>query len=234
MIVTILACTLLVLGIVATQGHVSGEEFAPSHFQSRHFSFYEIPVLHLQVSPISRSGTTGGTATTIRQTSLIRTPKGTPKIWHLVSISRGVTGNTPADAKLLVDQLAMQQDGSDFWSVWNKKYLSHAKVLWPVVQRLAERELYVLIPELLVLARSSGDEISPQSLNEKIDAYLIEEYTSLIQDMRLANRADLADAFLSELKLDFPDREFPKLFKMQIKSESPADSDAGSDEASDR
>lgn len=227
-IILVLACSLLVFGVVMIQGRVSGREFAPSHFRSRTFSFYEIPWLQWQISPIRRRGSTGTTANSIRLTSLIRAPKGPPKTWHLVDISRGMTGNTPGDASLLTRQLAMRQDGKDFWKDWNKKFSGHAKVLWPVVQRLAERELYVLIPELLVFARSSAPQSKIQQFQNKIDDYLITEYQSLIQDMREAKRPDLADAFTAELQTDFPNRVFPKL-----QPATPVNSNTADTESSD-
>ena len=207
------------------QGNVSGREFAPTHFQTRTFNFYEIPWLHWQITPIWRKGATGDTANSIRLTSLIRAPKGPPKTWHLVGINRGVTGNTAGDAALLTEQLGMQQNGSDFWKDWNKKYPNHAKVLWPVVQRLAERELYFLIPELLVFARSAAPNSKVPGFQTKIDNYLVSEYLSLIRDMREAKRTDLADSFATELKTDFPSRQFPELGTPVTESAKPATSE---------
>lgn len=203
-IVTLVMCTLLVSFVIYVQGHVSGTEFAPSHFTSRQFSFYELPVFHWQITPIRRKATTSQVANSIRLTSLISTPKGAPAKWHLVTISRGMTGQTPADAHLLTDQLNMRQGSSSFWKTWNSDNPKHAKVLWPTVQRLANRELYVLIPELLLIARGNTD-LPAQKLQSKIDSYLIDEYKSLIGDMRQAKRTDLADAFEQEMLADYPE-----------------------------
>ncbi|TWT92682.1 hypothetical protein [Stieleria varia] len=204
-IVCSVLCTGLVLMVIGFQGHVTGTEFAPSHFQSRDFSFYEIPGLQLQISPITRTGTTAGVATSIRLSGLIQTPKGPPTQWHVVSLSRGMTGTTPDDAHLLTEQLEMLHDGTSFWKTWNTDHPQHAAVLWPMVQRLAQRELYVLIPELLLIARSSAENDTPQTLRKKIDQTLIREYRSLIADMRQSDRPDLADAFDQELRADYPD-----------------------------
>ena len=43
------------------QGNISGTEFSPTHFQQRDFGFYEIPLIHLQISPIKRSASTPST-----------------------------------------------------------------------------------------------------------------------------------------------------------------------------
>lgn len=188
--------------IVRTQGFVSGYEFSPTHFQQRRFSFYEIPLLHLQITPIRRSSDTPPAANYVRQNSLITAPKGVPQVWHLVSISRGVTGSTPADAALLIDQLKMSTGGKDFWRQWSLDHPQHAKVLWPLVQNLAERELYILLPRLFEIAQL--DQPVPR-LQQRIDDYLKREYAGLIQDMRAADRVELADQLLQEAINDYPD-----------------------------
>ena len=74
--------------VIRTQGFVSGQEFSPTHFQQREFSFYEIPLIHLQITPIKRSGSTPSTATYVRQNSADHAPYRRPHHWHLVSLSR--------------------------------------------------------------------------------------------------------------------------------------------------
>ena len=202
--------TLILLAVVRLQGHVSGSEFSPSHFQIRGFSFYEIPLLHIQITPIKRSDLTPSTATYIRQKSLIpNPPKGPPQTWHLVTISRGISGTTPADAKLLCDQLSLQADGNDYWRTWSVDHPQRAKRLWPIVQRLAERELYILIPGVLEIARIDQP---PAKFSQQADRWLRREYANLVQDMREADRHALADELLKEALSDFPgDAELSKL-----------------------
>src|SRR6056297_2194037 len=137
--------TCLIVGVgylvIRTQGFVSGTEFSPTHFQQREFEFYEIPLLHWQITPIHRSAGTPPTATYIRQKSLIPAPMGVPSDWHLASHSRGLSEQKPADAQLLLWQLTLRADGDPFWRQWSIDHPQHAKLLWPWVQRLAEREL---------------------------------------------------------------------------------------------
>ncbi|MEM9587669.1 MAG: hypothetical protein AAGA03_10340, partial [Planctomycetota bacterium] len=47
-----LVCSLAMAMVVLFPGHVSGIEFAPSHFEARRFQFYELPLLQLQITPI--------------------------------------------------------------------------------------------------------------------------------------------------------------------------------------
>ncbi len=194
--------SLVLFVIVKTQGYVSGREFSPTHFQQRDFSFYEIPLIQLQITPIKRKGSTPQTAVYLRQNSLIKTYTGVPKIWHLVSISRGLTGSTPADANLLLDQLNLRSSGDAYWRKWSMDHAKHAQVLWPVVQKLSQRELYILIPELFELAQL---EQTPEQLAARIDRWLPNRYHSLVRDMQASNRLELAQQLLDEAIVDYPD-----------------------------
>ena len=193
--------TFVLFIVIRTQGFVSGQEFSPTHFQQRDFSFYEIPLIHLQITPIKRSGSTPSTATYVRQNSLITPQTGAPTTWHLVSISRGLTGSTPADANLLIDQLKLQTGTNEFWRKWSIDHPQHAKVLWPIIQKLAERELYILMPQLFELAQV--DQTPPQ-LQQRIDDLLRAQYRSLILDMQAADRPELAQQLMAEAIQDYP------------------------------
>ncbi len=192
--------SLVLFVVVRTQGFVSGREFSPTHFQQRDFSFYEIPVLHLQITPIRRRGSTPSAATYIRQNSLIKIYTGVPENWHLVSISRGMTGSTPRDAKLLMDQLAADVTSDSYWRKWSIDHTKEAKIFWPVIQKLAERELYILMPELFELTREN---LAPDQFQTRIDQILQREYKNLIEDMQDADRTDLADQLRKESLEDF-------------------------------
>ncbi|MGB7328218.1 MAG: hypothetical protein WBD31_25305 [Rubripirellula sp.] len=192
--------------IIRTQGFVSGSEFSPTHFQKRDFRFYEIPLVHLQITPISRSSSTTQAARYLRQKNLIPVVTGPPDVWHLVQISRGLTGATPLDAQLLTDQLELSLGSDAYWEKWSTDHPKMAKVLWPVVQRLAQRELYVLIPRLMEIAQlQSATDQSPADLQNAIDQYLPEQYASLIVDLREAGRRELADGVRQEATADYPD-----------------------------
>ena len=200
------ALTILLVGLlILVQGRVTGNEFAPSHFQTRSFSFHEIPFLHLQITPVKRSLISDDASRQIRTSSYITTPRGKPPSdWHIVRLTRGVFV-TPARAALLTDELLMTHSGKSFWVGWNNDHPKQAAILWPIVQRLAARELYVLLPELLQLARTQPGPDDGQKLKEAIDEWLIEEYAALVVDMRQAERNELAKGLLDEALTDYPD-----------------------------
>ena len=199
--VAALIVVLVVFLVVWVQGNVSGLEFSPTHFQQRSFRFFEIPVLHLQITPIRRVAKTPATANYLRLNSLIKTPTTPPKAWHIVSLRRGITGTTPGDASLLTDQLELEDGADAYWRRWSIDHPKQAQVLWPVVQKLAERELYILVPPLFELAQR---EKTPGELQSAIESCLVQDYATLVQDLRRAGRDDLADQILAEAREDFP------------------------------
>jgi hypothetical protein len=207
--VLIIVCSILSAGLIAAviliKGNVSGIEFAPSHFQTRSFSFYEIPFLHLQITPVNRKTTTNKTARQIRTSAWINAPRGqAPSNWHIVELSRGPT-RTPAIASLLVETLDLSDSSGLFWHQWNQDHPQRAAILWPIVQRLAERELYVLIPELLQLARTLPGDDSPAELQDAIDPWLIQQYGDLIGDLSESGQGELAGELYQEAVTDFPE-----------------------------
>ncbi|MFG0290423.1 MAG: hypothetical protein ACF8CQ_19750, partial [Rhodopirellula sp. JB044] len=101
LISTIVLGGLLVV-VIRSMGFVQGEEFSPSHFRSRTFSFYEIPLIHWQITPIQRKSTTPSTAVLLTQKKWVSPPSDEPRVWHLVSLRRGLEESHDDDAALLL------------------------------------------------------------------------------------------------------------------------------------
>lgn len=186
--------------VVRVQGRVSGVEFSPSHFQQREFEFWEIPWIHLQVSPIKRTSSTPVAARYIRQKSLITVPSGPPTQWHLVSIARGLSFPRPADGQLLTQHLSLGS-APGFWGQWSQDHPQAAATLWPKVQQIALRELYVMLPQTLELAQQLGD--SPD-FAQRMDEHIRNEYATMIEQARAAGQTDLAAELLAEARSDYP------------------------------
>lgn len=209
--VVLLAMTGLVILML---GKVHGTEFAPSHFTTRSFTFWELPLLQLQVSPIRRDSVVTPVTNHLRSQGLVDVPSDPPAIWHLVEIQRGVSSPTPADAEILTSYLALSRTsatastgatgstGGPVWEQWTRRHPAAAKVLWPVIQRLARRELYILMPEIFEIA---SHQTQPQPLAAAIDEHLREAYVALATDLRDAGRPDLAESVLRDAAADFPD-----------------------------
>ncbi|WP_164102138.1 hypothetical protein [Candidatus Laterigemmans baculatus] len=185
-------------------GKVQGTEFAPTHFTARTFSFWELPILHLQVSPIRRNAETISVTNYLRSQNLVSVPKQAPGAgqWHLVELRRGINSPAPADAEILISYLKLEDPDGPIWEQWSSDNPAAARVLWPVVQRLSERELYILLPELFELA---SHHTNPTQLASEIDRYLRDAYAELAIDLRAADHRELAAAVLADAAQDFPD-----------------------------
>jgi hypothetical protein len=190
-------------------GSVTGTEFSPTHFETRHFMVSEIPWLQIQISPIRRVSLQSSTARYLVAKSLIKPPPNAPQTWHLVELTRGGLNQSLADAKLLTQQLELVTDdpsasgtNDEYWRTWSEREPEKAKVFWPVIQTLAIRELYILMPSLFEMAIHAKDS---KSLRQSIDDYLRSTYHELVLEMRDANRTELANALLLEALADYPD-----------------------------
>lgn len=196
--ITISAC---ISSVTWLQGSVSGSEFSPRNFQTREFHYWEIPLVHLQVSPIKRLA--GGSVLTRYLTSarLIDPKSGnstqsqdpTNDPWHLVRWSRSGSLVGQADAELLVSHL--EGPLADQWHQWSKDHPEQAKVLWSVVQRLALHELYVLIPDLFVLAQPSQQ---PAELAANLARLIEVRIAEIAADLNEAGSSGLADQLLND------------------------------------
>ncbi|MEX0824972.1 MAG: hypothetical protein WD119_02335 [Pirellulaceae bacterium] len=205
LLVGAIASTILILfvgGVILMQGRVHGTEFSPTHFQTRSFSFHEIPLLHLQLTPIRRSAATAAASSYLRANNLIRVPPGTSTQWHLVRITRGMGPATPADSHILVKYLNLDRSQSAYWKQWSVDHPELAKALWPRIQRLAQRELYVLMPDLFELAVRAPS--STEVFTKQLDRLIRESTLRLAADMTEAGRVELARALLTEALTDFP------------------------------
>ncbi|MEM9587292.1 MAG: hypothetical protein AAGA03_08415, partial [Planctomycetota bacterium] len=120
---------------------------------------------------------------------------------HVVSVARGFSSPKAGDAKLLTDPLELTHGGNPYWEEWSKKQATKAGRLWPIVQKLAQNEIYVLIPGLLELAQKDSTDAE---FSQQVDAYLKSEYTSLIHDMISANKAGVAQGLYDEITELFP------------------------------
>lgn len=184
-------------------GRVRGVEFSPTHFTSRSFVFYEIPIVHLQVWPIKRTPEPMPSLNLLRSKNYIKVPSGDSEIWHLVEIKRGPTSPTPGDAEILVGHMRLGEGTTgSVWENWSRDNPAAAAVLWPAVKRLAERELYLLIPDLFSLAEKHND---ANKLAAAIDGNLRQEYLRLAEDLVAAKQPLLAENLLDDALIDFPD-----------------------------
>jgi len=95
-----------------------------------------------------------------------------------------------------------QGKNSAYWRTWSVNNPQQAAVLWPIIHRLAQRELYILMPRIFATADSGIQ--TPAELQKIIDQQLADEYLSLITDMREAGESNIAANLLNEALSDYP------------------------------
>ena len=173
------AATLLV---VLVFGSVTGEEFSPGSFDRRQFSYLEIPLLRLQVSPVRRELRTGPLESYLAANNLIPPADAASRSrWDLVAVLRGLASDDPGgtgwgDAQILCQYLdSVDSQGTNVWLDWTQRNPSLASVLWPMVAKIARHGLYMMVPDMLAAAQRcrTGTELQ-QSLDRLVSKRCLE------------------------------------------------------------
>lgn len=154
-IIGVLAAILLCFIATVMFGGVHGLEFCPQTFERRSYSYYELPILRLQVTGERNDDLTGDTEQYVALKGYVSTITG-KKDWHVLVGSHGTRLRRPGDAGILIQYLDAEEKGDTRrWVQWSEKNVELAKILWPAVQRLALNEAYVFVPDLFELAKAA-------------------------------------------------------------------------------
>ena len=152
---------LFVAGAVFLFGGVSGEEFCPQRFMLRSFTYYRIPFAGTQVWPVSFGKSYRGTnalTTHLRANSLLGPTSNSPIRWDIVNLNQAGSSQDRGDAEILVRYLQQPgARGAEDWLKWttNTKNQDLAATFWPIVAKLADAKLYILVPDVFDAARAS-------------------------------------------------------------------------------
>jgi hypothetical protein len=158
-------------------GRVYGEEFSPNTFQRRNFFYYELPLLQIQITPIYRDECTNPLEQHLLRETLIGSEASSELRWDLVWAQQGARSMDFGDANILCDYLDARDGNNRLrWRDWTDENPELAKVLWATVDRLAAEQLYLLIPDVFVLADRATD--APE-LEETIAETLGDRYELL-------------------------------------------------------
>lgn len=155
---------LLVMTVITLLfGRVSGEEFSPSDFKRRSFHFYELPIVGIQIWPMQRFDSTSDVESDLVANKLIVVSTPTTPRWDLVHGARGAS-LIEGDAAFLCHYFDLRSRTYTLaWGDWNNKHPELAKILWPMIQKLAEQELYSFMPDVFNLAETASDPTAFQS-----------------------------------------------------------------------
>jgi hypothetical protein len=163
----VLAVTFGIVLLTITFGAVHGVEFSPQTFERRSYSFYELPLLGIQVTATRHEDLTGAAEGYLTMKKHVTPAAAAKQEWHIILGSRGTKLQRKGDAGILIRYLDATDAEEDLrWVKWSEEHPKLADVLWPAVQRLASRELYVFVPDLFDLAKQHDD---PAVLQPAID-----------------------------------------------------------------
>ena len=160
-LVLLLLCGLFAIPMYLSNMIISGVEFCPQLFQKRDFSYYRFPGTKIRFGSTTLSPAASPSSTFV----LTHLAVNRPVEWQVSQVSQS-TVSFELGPKILLDYLtSVNADGANTWDEWSFKKPAQAKILWPIVQEAAERNLYYCVPELLRIANSDDDLIV---LNRKL------------------------------------------------------------------
>src|SRR5437868_506319 len=117
----LLGVTLFVFVVTVMFGGVHGLEFCPQTFERRSYSFYELPVLRIQMTGERNEDLTGPTEQYVQSQKYFTAGTG-KKDWHVLVGSQGTRMRRPGDAGILVQYLDAKQNGDTHrWVEWSEK-----------------------------------------------------------------------------------------------------------------
>jgi tetratricopeptide (TPR) repeat protein len=190
---------LLMLAVLAyvtvILGYVQGEEIASETFRRRTFEYYQLPLVEIQVSGITRTDSTGLLENYLIDEKLISVATASPTTdestrWDLISADRFGTVYSRGEAEILCHYLdAVDADEQNLWVEWSKEHPKLAKVIWPAIVSVAQQELYIFVPELLELAGNATD---PDELKAQLTDLLSRQYLRVATTQQKLARHELA------------------------------------------
>lgn len=141
--------------IVIGFGVVVGDEFEPYSAQHRSFTYYEIPFIHVPISPVVQSVSRPPLEQHLVRKGYWPIRKG--KRWDLAAVARGGL-QEEADVQVLMEYLtAGEMTGDQYWLDWTKRHKATAKELWPEVALLGRLDLYPYVAVLFEAADKHPD-----------------------------------------------------------------------------
>ena len=200
-VLSALGATLLVFLATVTFGAVHGTEFCPQTFERRSYSYYELPLLHIQMTGERHEDLTGDTEKHITSNKFVPSAGSGKRDWHVLVGSRGTRLRRPGDAGILLQYLDAEESSNVHrWVRWSEQHTELAKILWPAVQRVALFDMYLFVPELFDLAKSVDD---PVKLQQELDRFVAGKLLLLSRGMIQRKDAAAAIRVLDEaIKLD--------------------------------
>jgi hypothetical protein len=215
----VLAAVFFTYTLTVTFGAVHGVEFCPQTFERRSYSFYELPVVGVQVTAVRHDDLPAAAETFLTSQKFVTPPGGGKQDWHIVVGSRGPRLQRKGDAAILVQYLDAK-DSKDMhrWVQWSEDHPSLAKIFWPAVQQLARHELYVFIPDLFELTKNIAE---PAKFQREVNREVAQRLAFLARRLQASGNAAEATQVLDEAAVLAPDNEEIRQIRDQSHAATP-------------
>lgn len=150
-VVVLILLVVLVIGgtiVLGTSSH-SGEQFSPDGFQRRRFSYFE--AFGVRLTATDYFNNTGNLELDLVKNKWITSTGKKPKDKDWVTVSMITQGSFyESDAAILIDYLDMSNStGAIDLDRWGQANPGYAAIMWPEIQKAAEGNMYILIPDIL-------------------------------------------------------------------------------------
>lgn len=172
-VIVVILLVIVVIGgtiLLGTSSH-SGEQFSPDGFQRRRFSYYE--AMGVRLTATDYFDNTGNLELNLVKNKWITSTGKKPKDKDWVTVSMLTQGAFyESDAAILIDYLEMSNaTGAIDLDRWSQANPGYAAIMWPEIQKAAQGNMYILIPDIL----HHMLDLSRQKNNPLPQAWLIEE-----------------------------------------------------------
>lgn len=150
-VIVVILLVVLVIGgtiVLGTSSH-SGEQFSPDGFQRRRFSYFE--AFGVRLTATDYFNNTGNLELDLVKNKWITSTGKKPKDDDWVTVSMVTQGSVyQSDAAILIDYLNMANaTGAIDLDRWGQANPGYAAIMWPEIQKAAEGNMYILIPDIL-------------------------------------------------------------------------------------
>jgi hypothetical protein len=151
------ALLLLLASVTLLFGGVSGIELSQQDLTARKFSYRQLPLVRIQISPVYREPIFSAASSVNIAQHLKPLARGKTIQWDLVEFSEANRSHPPADAAILYRILELKNTNNEFlWDAWSTKFPNRAAEMWPAIQDLAQCRLYWVTPKVMELYRSGS------------------------------------------------------------------------------
>ena len=177
--------------LVFSFGRVDGTEFSPHQFSRRNFTYYQIPIVQLQITPVVRSSPTHDLEDYLSRQKIL-VPATTANRWDPINTYSG-SAQINGDAKILCNYLDTTNSHREFvWLDWTKDEKNEKKIgpFWSAVHQAANLNAYFVIPSLFQVAKKPLD---AEAFETELHNVARQQYFDAATDYASVNESDIAE-----------------------------------------